>query len=76
MVTTDTVDSASADQMHLADTSSDDEVSCAKPEDAGTQSVNQPNKYVIPPKRPGYQGSTLEPLATPFIPRSQGPKRT
>ena len=74
VVTTDTVDSA--DQVDLADTSSYDEVSSAKSEDAGTQSVSQPNKYVIPPKRPGYQGSTLNPLATPFTPRSQGPQRT
>ena len=71
---TDTVDSA--DQVDLADTSSYDEVSSAKSEDAGTQSVSQPNKYVVPPKRPGYQGSTLNPLATPFTPRSQGPQRT
>ena len=74
VVTTDTVDSA--DQVDLADTSSYDEVSSAKSESAGTQSVSQPNKYVIPPKRPGYQGSTLNPLATPFTPRSQGPQRT
>ena len=72
VITTDTVDSA--DQVDLADTSSNDEVSSAKSEDAGTQSVSQPNKYVIPPKRRGYQGSTLNPLATPFTPRSQVPE--
>ena len=64
VVTADKVDSA--DQVDLVETSSNDEVSSAKSEDAGTQSVSQPNKYVIPPKRPGYQGSTLNPLATPF----------
>ena len=36
----------------------------------------QPNKYLIPPKRPGYQGSTLDSIATPFVPRSQRPERT
>ena len=74
VVTADTVDSA--DQVDLADTSSNDEVSSAKSEDAGTQSVSQPNRYVIPLKRPGYQGSTLNPLATPLTPRTPGPQRT
>ena len=74
VVTTDTVDSA--DQVDLAGTSSNDEVSSPKSEDAGTQSVSQPNKYVIPPKRRGYQGSTFNPLATPFTQRSQWPLRT
>ena len=38
VVTSDTVDSA--DQLDLADTSSNDEVSSAESEDAGTQSVS------------------------------------
>ena len=74
VVTTDTV--YSADEMDLADTSSNDEVSPARSEDAGTQSASQPTKYVIAPKRRGYQGSTLNPLATSFTPRSQEPQRT
>ena len=57
VIATDSFDSA--DQVHLADTSSNNEVTSARSEDAGTQSASQPNKYEIPPKRPGYQGSTL-----------------
>ena len=53
VVATDTADSS--DQVDLADTSSNDEASSANSEDAGTQSVSQPTKYVIPPKIPVYQ---------------------
>ena len=73
-VTTDTVDSV--DQVDFVDTLSNNEFSSAESEVTGKQYVSKPDTYMIPPKRPRYQGSTLTPLATPFIPRSQWPHRT
>ena len=52
-------------QDDLADTSVDTEGSSAETGDAGTQSATQPDKYVIPQRRPGY---ILDPTAKPFSP--------
>ena len=56
-------------QDDLGDSKSNNEVSSADTGNSGTQTATQSDRYVIPPRRPGYQGSTLNPLARPFIPR-------
>ena len=53
-------------QDDLADTSVDTEGSSADTGDAGSQAAIQPDKYVIPQRRPGY---ILDPTAKPFSPR-------
>ena len=53
-------------QDDLADTSVDTEGSSADTGDAGSQAAIQPDKYVIPKRRPGY---ILDPTAKPFSQR-------
>ena len=54
------------DQDDPADTSVDTEGSSADTGDAGKQAAIQPDKYVIPRRRPRY---ILDPTAKPFSPR-------
>ena len=64
--TAGTVDNTGQDD--LADASLNNEVSSSDTGDSGTQTVTQSDRYVIPPRRPMCQGSTLNPLARRFTP--------
>lgn len=69
VVTSDNVDNTVQDDS--ADSSSNNEVNSADTENAGTQAASQSDRYVVPQRRPGYQGSILNPLAESYTPRIQ-----